>query len=176
MTHIGDIGKKKLIGMGIQIYIRFIKTTYTSMANRNNRSHDFQPSFYNLSLEHQEVVRKFLVEADKHGHHLMSSANFEGTCQQLNNVLPVLMMLCPSIRPSSVGVISGDMVQTILISYSPGDLVIPDFILDEVVSPMSEEQDEESDGGGLLQRSMSSSATPRAQQQFESDDCPSSCR
>ena len=77
-------------------------------------------------------------------------------------------------RPSSVGVISGDMVQTILVTYSPGDLVIPDFILDEVVSPMSEEQDE--DDGCLLQRSMSSSATPRAQQQFESDDCPSSCR
>jgi len=55
-------------------------------------------------------------------------------------------------------------------------LVIPDFILDEVVSPMSQELDEETDGGYLLQRSMSSSATPRAQEQFESDDCPSSCR
>lgn len=144
------------------------------MANRDTRSSEFQFSFSKLSLEDQEVVRKFLVEADKHGHHHMSSANFEGTCHQLNNLLPVLATLCPSMRPSSVGVISGDMVQTILVTYSPGDLVIPDFILDEVVSPMSEEQDE--DDGCLLQRSMSSSATPRAQQQFESDDCPSSCR
>lgn len=146
------------------------------MANRDTRSSDFQFSFSKLSLEDQAVLRKFLVEADKHGHHHMSSANFEGTCQQLNNLLPVLMTLCPSMRPSSVDVIPGDMVQTILVTYSQGDLVIPDFILDDVVSPMSDEQDEESDGGCLLTRSMSSSATPRAQQQFESDDCPSSCR
>jgi hypothetical protein len=146
------------------------------MANRDTRSSDFQSSFYNLSVEHQEVVREFLVEADKHGHQHMSSAKFEGTLQQLNGVLPVLMTLCPSIRPSSVGVSPDDRVQTILVTYSPGDLIIPDFILDEVLSPMSEEQDEETDGCDLLQRSMSSSATPRApraprdQLQFESDD------
>ena len=139
------------------------------MANRDTRSSDFQSSFYNLSVEHQEVVREFLVEADKHGHQHMSSAKFEGTLQQLNCVLPVLMTLCPSIRPSSVDVSPGNRVQTILVTYSHGDLVIPDFILDEVVSPMSEEQD----GYDLLERSMSSSTTPRvprSQPQFELDD------
>ena len=145
-------------------------------SNRDDRTQEFQKQFSGCSDDHKNVVRRFLVEADKHGHHHMSSANFEGTCAQLNNVLPVLMTLCPSMRPSSVGVIPGDMVQTILITYSPGDLVIPDFILDEVASPMSEEEDEEEDGGGLLHRSMSSSATPRVQHHFESDDCPSSCR
>jgi hypothetical protein len=139
------------------------------MANRDTRSSDFQSNFSNLSVEHQELVREFLVEADKRGHHHMSSANFEGTLHQLNCVLPVLMILCPSIRPSSVGVSPDDRVQTILVTYSQGDLVIPDFILDEVVSPMSDEQDD------ILQRSMSSSTTPRVlrahdQPQFELDD------
>ena len=152
-----------------------ISKRYDNMAlERDTRSSDFQTKLSGFSTDLQDVVKKFLVEADKHGHHHMSSANFEGTCQQLNNVLPLLTLLCPSIRPSSVGVREGDMVQVFLLTYSAGDLVIPDFILDDVVSPMSEEQDEESDGGGLLTRSMSSSATPRVQHQFESDDCPSS--
>ena len=137
---------------------------------RDTRSSDFQTKLSGFSTDLQDVVKKFLVEADKHGHHHMSSANFEGTCQQLNNVLPLLTLLCPSIRPSSVGVSDGDMVQVFLLTYSPGDLVIPDFILDEVVSPMSEQEEE--DGSRLLFRTMSS--TPRVQQ-FESDDCPSSC-
>ena len=145
----------------------------TMASNRDERTQEFQKLFSGCTDDHKNAIRRFLVEADKHGHHHMSSANFEGTCQQLNNVLPVLMALCPSIRPSSVGVTPGDMDQTILITYSPGDLVIPDFILDEVVSPMSDDNDEV-DGSGLLQRSMSSSATPRVQHQFESDDCPSS--
>ncbi len=137
---------------------------------RDTRSSDFQTKLSEFSTDHQDVVKKFLVNADKHGHHHMSSANFEGTCQQLNNVLPLLTLLCPSIRPSNVGVSDGDMIQVFQLTYSAGDLVIPDFILDEVVSPMSEEEE---DGGGLLCRSMSSS-TPRVQQ-FLSDDCPSSC-
>ena len=141
------------------------------------RSSEFQTKLSEISTELQQVVKNFLVEADKHGQHHMSGANFEGTCQQLNNVLPVLMVLCPSMRPSSVAVSPGDMVQTIPVTYSPGDLVIPDFILDEVVSPMSEEQDQEEDDGDLLQRSISSSATPRCfHEQFELDDCPSSFR
>ena len=145
---------------------------YDNMAlERDTRSSDFQTKLSEFPTDLQDVVKKFLVEADKHGHHHMSSANFEGTCQELNNVLPLLTLLCPSIRPSSVGVREGDMVQVFLLTYSAGDLVIPDFILDEVVSPMSEEEE---DGGSLLCRQMSS-GTPRVQQ-FESDDCPSSCR
>jgi len=140
----------------------------TMASNRDMRTQDFQNLFSECTDDHKNVIRKFLVEADKHGHHHMSGANFVGTCEQLNNVLPVLMALCPSIRPSSDGVTPGDVVQTILITYLPGDLVIPDFILDEVVSPMSDEED----GSNLLQRSMSSSATPRVQHQFELDDCP----
>lgn len=143
---------------------------------RDIRTSEFQTKLSEIPTELQQVVKKFLVEADKHGHHHMSSANFEGTCDELNNVLPILMTLCPSMRPSSVCVSPGDMVQTILVTYSPGDLVIPDFILDEVDSPMSQDS-EEQDGCDLLQRSMSSSATPRVHHhQFESDDCPSSCR
>lgn len=143
---------------------------------RDIRSSEFHTKLSEIPTELQQLVKKFLVEADKHGRHHMSSAHFEGTCQQLNNVLPVLMSLCPSMRPSSVGVSPGDMVQTILLTYSPGDLVIPDFILDEVVSPMSEEQDQDVYDDGPLQRSMSSSDTPRCfQDQFESDYYPSSC-
>jgi hypothetical protein len=93
--------------------------------------------FSNLSVEHQEVVRKFLMEADQQG----SSSNFEGTCQQLNHVLPFLRTLCPSIRPSSIGVRPGDMVQTILVTYSHGDLVIPDFILDPDTRHNADEDD-----------------------------------
>ena len=138
------------------------------MANREIRTKDFQCRFNDLSLEQQDVLRRFLVDADKHGHHNMSGADFEGTLQQLNSVLPVLMTLCPSLRPSNVGMSSGDMVQVFRLTYSSGDLVIPDFILDEVISPMS---DEEEHGCGFLQRTMSSK--PRVSK-FQSDNCPSS--
>lgn len=135
---------------------------------RYTRSQEFQNQFSRCSDDDKNAIRRFLVEADKNGQHHMSGAKFEGTCQQLNNVLPVLMTLCPSMRPSSVGVIPGDMVQTIQITYSPGDLIIPDFILDEeVLSPMSEVQDD--DYSFPLQRA--SSYDPRF---AVSDDCPSS--
>ena len=104
---------------------------------RDERTQEFRKLFSGCSDDHKKVVRRFLVEADKHGRHHMSSANFEGTCQQLINVLPVLMTLCPSMRPSSVGVIAGEMIQTILVTYSHGDFIITDFILDEIAPPMS---------------------------------------
>ncbi len=140
------------------------------MANiRDERTKEFQSMLDNYSDDDKNVVRNFLVETDRNGHHHMSGADFEGTSSQLNNLLPLLMTLCPSIRPSSVGVSPGDAVQVFRLTYTPGDLIIPDFILDEVCSPMSEEED----GCGLLQRSMSSSIR-RVQPDFESDDCPSS--
>jgi hypothetical protein len=143
---------------------------------REERSKQFEYQFSGFTDDEKNVVRRFLVEADRNGNHHMAGADFHGTSTQLNNLLPLLMTLCPSMRPSSVGVVPGDAVQVFRLTYSPGDLIIPDFILDEVCSPMSDESNEEEDGGGLLQRSMSSSATPRVQHQFESDDCPSSCR
>lgn len=136
------------------------------MSNREIRTKDFQCRFNELSLELQNVLRRFLVDADKHGHHHMSGADFEGTLQELNNVLPVLMTLCPSLRPSNVGISSGDMVQVFRLTYSSGDLVIPDFILDEVETPMCDEEDDEC---GFPQRIMS--PKPKVSK-FQSLHCP----
>ena len=130
---------------------------------RNDRSLEFQSMFFGYSEDLKDVVRRFLVEADRKGHQHMSGTDFEGTCQELTNVLPLLRTLCPSIAclidDQQVG-------QPLKLSYSQGDLVIPDFILDEVCSPMSDEGD-----CSLLQRSVSSG---QRFEEYPSDDCPSS--
>jgi hypothetical protein len=101
------------------------------------RSQEFQKRFAGYTDEDKDVVRRFLVEADRNGNQHKSGADFNGTMQQLNHLLPLLTTLCPSIRPSSIGVSPGNMVQMIRLTYSHGDLIIPDFILEEVCSPMS---------------------------------------
>ncbi len=130
---------------------------------REARSLEFQNMFSGYSEHLKDVARKFLIDADRKGHHQMSGTDFEGTCLELTDVLPLLRTLCPSIAclvdEQKVG-------QPIKMSYSQGDLIIPDFILDEVSSPMSQEED-----WSPLHRSMSSGARV---QQYPSDDCPSS--
>lgn len=96
------------------------------------RSQDFRKQFDGYTDQDKDAVRRFLVEADRNGNQHKSGADFNGTIQQLNHILPLLTTLCPSIRPSSVGVSPGNMVQMFRLTYSHGDLFIPDFILDEV--------------------------------------------
>jgi len=130
---------------------------------RNDRSLEFQNMFSGYSESLKDVVRRFLVEADRKGHQHMSGTDFEGTCQEFTDVLPLLRTLCPSI---SCLIDEQQVGQPLKISYSQGDLVIPDFILDDVCSPMTQEED-----CCPLQRSMSS--IPRYEE-YPSDDCPSS--
>ena len=91
---------------------------------KDTRSKEFQKVFSGYTDEDKDVVRNFLVEAERNGNQHMSGADFQGTLQQLNHLLPLLMTLCPSMRP-------GDTVQMFRLTYSHGDLIIPDFILDE---------------------------------------------
>ena len=88
-------------------------------AIKEARSQEFQTRFAaGYTDEDKDVVRRFLVEADQNGNQHMSGADFKGTLQQLNHILPLLMTLCPSMRPSSVGVRPGDMVQMFRLTFS----------------------------------------------------------
>jgi hypothetical protein len=92
-------------------------------AIREERSREFQKVFSGYTDEDKDVILSFLVEIHRNGNQHMSGADFTCTLQQLNYLLTLLMTLCPSMRPRSVGIRPGDTVQM----YSHGDLIIPDF-------------------------------------------------
>ena len=96
---------------------------------KDTRSAEFQKVFSVYTDENKDVVRRFLVEAERNGNQHMSGADFTCTLQQLNHLLPLLMTLCPSMRPSSIGVSPvEDTVQMFRLTYSHGDFIIPDFL------------------------------------------------